>query len=93
MKDDEKSREQLIQELGEARSRIAQLEGGGPVERTELPAAVADGANLVNGKYSIRDLIDLENLRSIFEDFSKASPARGKGHTSIADSTIHPPSH
>lgn len=32
-----------------------------------------DKLNLINGKYSIRDLVDLEELRKIFEKFSRAT--------------------
>jgi ligand-binding sensor protein len=76
MVDKEKSKENLITELWELRRRVADLEATGR-KREYASGARSPGrpssSYLVDGKYAITDLVDVEALRSLFEAFSDAT--------------------
>ncbi|MCE5333393.1 MAG: PocR ligand-binding domain-containing protein [Desulfobacteraceae bacterium] len=73
MIDQEKTKEQLIEELLQLRRRVAELEG--EAERNigveEQPSRIH--RYLVDGKYGIRDLVDIDALRRVLQAFSKAT--------------------
>ena len=76
MRDEEKTKEQLIDELAQMRRRVAELEDSAP-EKDRVTESREDSEplneHLVDGKYSIKDLVDIERLRKIFERFSVAT--------------------
>ncbi len=78
-----KTREQLLEEVKALELKLSKTEGlnkkpkvtnkqfeeSGP----QLRAADQQDKNLVDGKYSFRDLVDIDRLRLMFERFSKAT--------------------
>jgi len=73
MIDEEKTREQLISELQSLRGQIASREvrpGGGANEFAEPDSERCAERYLVDEKYGIRDLVDIEALRRVFAAFS-----------------------
>ena len=76
MKDETKSREQLIAELSALRNKVADLEqsaSSATREEKSLDPVESSNNDLVDGAYSIKDLVDLDRLRKIFEKFSEAT--------------------
>lgn len=73
MIDQDKTKEQLIEELIELRRRVSALEGeaGRASEIEEPPSRIH--RYLVDGKYGIRDLVDVDALRRVLQAFSKAT--------------------
>jgi len=66
-KDEDKSREELLEEVVRLREKISLA------EQKSVPENKSEYLYLVDGKYSIRDLVDLEKLERIFEKFSLAT--------------------
>jgi signal transduction histidine kinase len=76
MVDKEKSKEHLISELWELRKKVAELETSG--KQTGYGSGVRSpnhhlSSYLVDGKYGIKDLVDVEALRTVFTAFSEAT--------------------
>ncbi len=70
MIDQEKTREQLLDEVRELRRKVSELSGSGNgIE--EQPSRI--GRYLVDGKYGIQDLVDIGTLRKVFHAFSYAT--------------------
>ncbi|MEQ8225551.1 MAG: PocR ligand-binding domain-containing protein, partial [Candidatus Eremiobacterota bacterium] len=68
-KDEDKTREELLEEVIRLREKMSLMEKKSALRndiKTESPY-------LVDGKYSIMDLVDLEKLERIFEKFSLAT--------------------
>jgi PAS domain S-box-containing protein len=84
--DEDRTREELINELEELRRQVSRLKGTEEERRsTEAPqsreretenaerAAELSSSFLVDGKYTIHDLVDIDKLRVVFEQFSEAT--------------------
>ena len=82
LKDEEKSREQLILELKQLRWSVAKMETLGKQREPEIPAVAEtktsgfagsenDDLYPIEFTYSIKDIVDIEQLRSIFQKFSR----------------------
>jgi signal transduction histidine kinase len=76
MLDREKTKEQLISELLELRRQVADLEAPGASIGNELAdddSPECASRHLVDGKYGIRDLVDIDALQTVFFAFSTAT--------------------
>jgi signal transduction histidine kinase len=76
MVDQEKSKEHLIAELLELRKKVAELEAPGKKTPQGNQSRTPNhhlSSYLVDGKYGIRDLVDIETLQTVFTAFSDAT--------------------
>ena len=76
MKDKGQTKEHLKAEIESLRKKIQELEGSCKLDKqregTEHLAGT-DHPHLVDGKYSIKDLVDIESLTRILEKFSRST--------------------
>ncbi|MEN6437627.1 MAG: PocR ligand-binding domain-containing protein [Syntrophobacter sp.] len=76
MIDEQKTKEQLLSELQQLRRQLASREvrpGGGVNDFREADSERCADRYLVDEKYGIRDLVDIEALRRVFSAFSETT--------------------
>ncbi|MHC1726194.1 MAG: PocR ligand-binding domain-containing protein [Syntrophobacteraceae bacterium] len=74
MMDQDKTKDELLEELLMLRGRVAELEAAHPDgKRAVIDQIGRTTRYLVDGKYGIRDLVDLDALGKVFRAFSAAT--------------------
>ncbi len=73
MSDGLETREELLAELQQLRARVEELEGRAGHEQPRSRDPRPERLAFRDGRYTIEDLVDIEQLRQIFEKFSAAT--------------------